>query len=262
MRDAVVIQTDVRDSRLRLLADDLHQVRETLEAEVADETALRQRQASVESTIAELQTLQQAADDAGARKVRLAVWSPGDLVRPIGCKSVPWIGSTGAGERVRHLQPEDEELAVSGRDPEQLDAEARSLRTQEFDLGREVQALRDALAVAESSRCAPRRKPWQASSVEFQAVEASRADRREGLATTEGKVNAAVSRRDPHGGDHAVVNQIDEAQAARGDRAAEFARVEVDIVGLGEGEVGLDETHERAQRSLEHADAEVERLRQ
>ncbi|MCH1462825.1 MAG: AAA family ATPase, partial [Candidatus Nanopelagicales bacterium] len=63
-RRAVVIQTDVRDSRLRLLADDLHQVRETLEAEVADETALRQRQASVGSTIAELQMREQAADDA------------------------------------------------------------------------------------------------------------------------------------------------------------------------------------------------------
>lgn len=57
-RRAVVIQTDVRDARLRLLADDLLQVRSALEAEVADETALRERQAQVESTIEELHAFQ------------------------------------------------------------------------------------------------------------------------------------------------------------------------------------------------------------
>jgi chromosome segregation protein len=62
-RRAVVIQTDVRDSRLRLLADDLVQARHTLETEVADETALRERQAKVESAIAELQAREQAADE-------------------------------------------------------------------------------------------------------------------------------------------------------------------------------------------------------
>ena len=40
-RRAAVIQADLRDSRLRLLADDLVALRTTLEAEVADETALR-----------------------------------------------------------------------------------------------------------------------------------------------------------------------------------------------------------------------------
>ena len=112
-RRAVVIQTDVRDSRLRLLADDLHQVRETLEAEVADETALRQRQASVESTIAELQTREQAADDAERTE--------GPLLS--GAQEV-WFALSAAQERfhgldqlaratVRHLQPEDEELRLA-----------------------------------------------------------------------------------------------------------------------------------------------------
>jgi chromosome segregation protein len=39
-RQAAVIQADVRDARLRLLADDLVQLTSTLEQEVADETAL------------------------------------------------------------------------------------------------------------------------------------------------------------------------------------------------------------------------------
>ena len=47
-RRAAVIQADLRDARLRLLADDLVTLRGALEQEVADETALRQRRGRVE----------------------------------------------------------------------------------------------------------------------------------------------------------------------------------------------------------------------
>ena len=65
-----------------------------------------------------------------------------------GPRAVPWIGSTGAG--IRHLQPEDEELAVSGRDPEQLDAEARSSRPRNSSSVAKCRPCAT-LAVAESS---------------------------------------------------------------------------------------------------------------
>jgi len=261
-RRAVVIQTDVRDSRLRILADDLVQARHTLEAEVADETALRERQASVESAIAELQAREKAADEKEREEAPLLSQSQDT-----------WFALSAAQERfhgldqlaratVRHLQPEDEDPAVAGRDPEQLDAEARSLRAQEFELGREVEALRDALASAESNR---HRSEGELSSEQrrIQAIEAAIADRREGLATTEGKVNAATSRRDARAAEIArLEGQIGEARERAATAQREFARVEVDIVGLDQGEVGLDEAHERAEAALEAADAEVERLRQ
>ena len=44
-RRAAVVQADLRDARLRLLADDLLRLRSTLEQEVADETALLERRA-------------------------------------------------------------------------------------------------------------------------------------------------------------------------------------------------------------------------
>lgn len=50
-RRANVIQSDVRDSRLRLLADDLTQMKLALAAEIADETALRERRSEVESEL-------------------------------------------------------------------------------------------------------------------------------------------------------------------------------------------------------------------
>ena len=50
-RKASTIQSDVRDSRLRLLADDLIKMRSTVDAEVADESALRARKDSVEAEL-------------------------------------------------------------------------------------------------------------------------------------------------------------------------------------------------------------------
>src|SRR4029453_3001438 len=47
-RRAAGIQADLRDARLRLLADDLHTLRTTLDREIADESAMRDRRAQVE----------------------------------------------------------------------------------------------------------------------------------------------------------------------------------------------------------------------
>ena len=260
-RRAVVIQTDVRDARLRLLADDLVQYRQTLEAEVADETSLRQRQAQVEASMADLQA-QEAQLEEQERTQTPELNAAQDT----------WFALSAAGERfhgleqlaratVRHLQPEDEDEHVSGRDPEQLEAEARSLRAQEFELGREVESLRDALAGAEGAR-ARAEEEFAAEQRRVQQLEAAAADRREGLATIEGKVNASNSRRDARAAEIArLEGQIAEARQRAEQAHAEFARVEVDIVGLDEGEVGLDEAHERAQAALVGADAAVEELR-
>ena len=260
-RRAVVIQTDVRDARLRLLADDLVQFRQTLEAEVADETSLRQRQAQVEASMTDLQA-QEAQLEEQERTQTPELNAAQDT----------WFALAAAGERfhgleqlaratVRHLQPEEEDEHVSGRDPEQLEAEARSLRAQEFELGREVESLRDALSAAESTR-ARAEEEFAAEQRRVRQLEAAAADRREGLATIEGRVNAAISRRDARAAEIArLEGQIAEARQRAEQAHAEFARVEVDIVGLDEGEVGLDEAHERAQAALVAADAAVEELR-
>jgi len=260
-RRAVVIQTDVRDARLRLLADDLLQVRTALEAEVADETALRERQAAVEAAIARLQA-SEAEFEAAERE-------QGPL---LSAAQETWFALAGNQERfhgldqlaratVRHLQPEDDDAQAAGRDPEQLEAEARSLRAQEFDLGREVESLRDDLAGAETAR-ARAEEEVAAEQRRITAIEAAAADRREGLATLEGQVGAASSRRDARAAEISrLEGQIGEARQRSEDAQREFTRVEMDIVGLDAGEVGLDEAHERAQASLTAADADVERLR-
>ena len=259
-RRAVVIQSDVRDARLRLMADDLAQMREALAAEVADETALRDRQAQVDSLLVGLRSQEaeaEAAVELDAPRVANAqnTWFALSGLR----ERFNGLVQVGA-ERTRHLQPEPEEES-SGRDPEQIEAEARVLREQEFELGREVEVAREALAAAEGARHAAE----QAAALEERRIaeaERAAADRREGLARVTGQVNAARSRRE------ARCNEIDRLQASvaeakqRGDAAqAEFQAIEVQVAGLDEGELGLDDEYEQAVGLLEQADAGVEELR-
>jgi chromosome segregation protein len=63
-RRAATIQADVRDARLRLLADDLVAMRAVLVQEIADESALRQRRAEVERALTESQRREHQLDTA------------------------------------------------------------------------------------------------------------------------------------------------------------------------------------------------------
>ncbi|MEK8107629.1 hypothetical protein NKG94_25830 [Micromonospora sp. M12] len=54
-RRAAAIQANLRDARLRLLADDLATLRTTLDREIADETAVRERREQIEGEHAEVQ---------------------------------------------------------------------------------------------------------------------------------------------------------------------------------------------------------------
>src|SRR5690554_5187528 len=65
-RRAQTVQTDVRDARARLLADDLAQLTATLEQEIADETALRDRRTEVETALAAARTRLGALEAAAA----------------------------------------------------------------------------------------------------------------------------------------------------------------------------------------------------
>jgi chromosome segregation protein len=258
-RRAVVVQSEVRDARLRIMADDLLHLQDALAAEVADETALRERQADVDARLAVLLAEEQAAEEQAAL----------DAPRLARAQET-WFALSGlreryhglvqlAAERVKHLQPEPEE--ESGRDPEQIEADARALRQEEFELGRQVEASREALAVADAARIAAE---LAAAAEEQRVAEAARAaaDRREGLARLTGQVNAARSRLEAREAEIARLQvQITEARQ-RGESAQhEFQRIEVDVAGLDEGELSLDADHESAELELEQADHAVESLR-
>ena len=259
-RRAAIIQADLRDSRLRLMSDDLCQLRDALMAEVADETALRERKAEVEADLAGSRAREAVLDaelvaDAPALARAQETWyrlsSIGERLR--GTIDV-------AGERVRLSEPEPEEERA-GREPEELDAEAREIRAQEFELGRQVEADRVVLADAVRLRAAAEAA---VAAEEKRVAEALRSasDRREGLVRLGGQVHAAKSRLEARVAEiERLEAQVDEAQARASTVAQEFHAIESQIAGLDEGEVGLDAEHDQAAAALAAADGRVESLR-
>src|SRR5262245_13297156 len=180
------IQADLRDARLRLLADDLSTLRTTLDREIADEAALRDRRKAVESEYAQAQRqlneLEAAhAADAPALQAAQDAWYQLSALQER-FRSTAQL----AAERLRHLSaPAEDERR--GRDPEQLVEEAERVRDEEIALREALEIDKDRLNEAISGR---QRLEHELAAAERALVAAVKAiaDRREGLAKLAGQV--------------------------------------------------------------------------
>lgn len=258
-RRAQVIQSDLRDSRSRLLADDILQLRSSLEAEIADESALRERRAVVESALSEVQSREAVVEievQADAPLVASAqeTWFKLSSLRErfLGMASL-------AADRVRVLAPEEED--AHGRDPAELDAEARAARTEEHDLSRQVEADRAVLsttvrmrAEAESALAAETRRMAEA--------ERAAADRRNGRTHLVGQVEAARQRIDARDAERErLASQIANARQRALQSQQDFAALESQVAGLTVGEAGLDDAHEESLALQAAAETGLDTLR-
>ena len=260
-RRAAIIQAEARDSRLRLLADDLFAFRTALAAEVADETALRERRQDVE--------LRVAAATASESELELAMQSDAPL---LASAQETWFGLSAlrerflgtaslAAERLRLIVPEVEDDAQSGRDPASMETEAVEARAEEARLRQEVETERVSLARATQDRGSAE----QALAVEehrvAQEIRAA-SDRREGLARLSGRVAAARSRLEARTAEmERLAAQREEARGRATASQREFAALESQVAGLDAGELGLDTEYETTQSRLAEADGVVEGLR-
>jgi len=263
-RQAAVIQADVRDARLRLLADDLVQLQSTLEQEVADETALIVRRTEVEERVAEvvarLAALETAADV--ARPEMVAAQERWYALARL-AERLTATGSL-AGERVRLLRDDlTDDAGVgsgSGRDPVELRRQAADLVGQHETILGEIAAASATLRSAVTDRAALE----QAYATEQQRLaRAARAvaDRREGLARLAGQVAAKASRVEAAEAEIGRMHEsIEQARSRAGVAEREFASLETSIAADEAGEEGLDEGYENAAAELDRLEAEVERL--
>ena len=258
-RRATVIQSDVRDSRLRLMANDLSELRLTLEAEVADESALRERQREVESKIA---TLRERESNAEERERELGP----ELIKgqetwfALSSLRERYLGLVQLGvEKVQNLAPEPEE-EKSGREPEALEAEARSLRSQEFELTRKVEALGQALSQAEiGEQGAERALNQEASRVaEIESARVALVKKMDDVKAARDNVGARLETRESEL--TRLNSQIGEAQERSQQAQAQFQQVEVSVISHGAGEEGLDSEHEASQGILAGLDTKVREL--
>ncbi len=244
-RRAAVIQADLRDARLRLLADDLVTLREALRNEVADEAALRERRDAVEAAVAtaarreaylEEQVRRMAPRVTRTQQTWYALSQLAERVR----------GTIGLAEqRVRHAAaaPAEERR---GRDPEDLEREAARVREQEAELTAALESARFALedTVAHRGRL---ERDLAAEEQRLKAVARAIADRREGLARLHGQVDAARSRA---AAAEAEIGRLTTAQQDAADRAVvaqeEYERLRAQVDGLDADDAELDAAHEAA----------------
>jgi chromosome segregation protein len=258
-RRAAVVQADLRDSRLRLLADDLGAMRATLEAEVADETALLARRTEVE------QALQAAKTRETELEVAVATETP-RLARA----QETWYRLSGLRERFRgtasiaverqRSAAEIEEHAGTGRDPEALEEEAADVRRQCETATGTLGSDRESLAQASAERQRLEALLAEAEA-ELTAARRAIADRREGLARLNGRV-AALRTRASAADDEIgrLTVALDGARQRATTAQSEFATVESEVAGLDAGEVDLDARFETAAAVLSEAEERLAAL--
>ncbi|MDZ7576996.1 MAG: chromosome segregation protein SMC [Candidatus Nanopelagicales bacterium] len=258
-RRAVVVQADARDARLRLLADDLHQMRSQLELEQADEAVVRERRGEIEALLLADQA-REAELESGAEAVARELSDVQEL----------WFGLSGTAERFRSVASVARERSRNlvdgsalrgGTDPEEMEAEARELEREDADLESSVRRHVEELA----ERSAVRLR-CEAEMAELERrLDSSRvaeSDRREKHARVAGEVGAIRSRLEARESELARVRSaVLEAVGLAEEASAKFARLEQEVVSLGDGEVGLDARYEAVAAKRDEADRELSDLR-
>lgn len=253
-RRAAVIQADLRDARLRLLADDLVILRDALRDEIADEAELKKRKDAAE---AELKAALAREAELEGEVRRLAP----RLQRA----QQTWYELSQLAERVRgtvsladaRVRSATEAPAEErrGRDPEDLEREAARIREQEAELTAALEAAEHALEGTVAHRADLER---ELAAEERRLKDAARAiaDRREGLARLNGQVNAARSRA---GSAQAEIDRLaasrDEAQERAVTAQEEYEQLRAEVDGLDADDEELTARHEEAKQALAGAQA-------
>jgi chromosome segregation protein len=258
-RRAATVQAELRDARLRLLADDLVQLRTALDREIADEAEIRRRRGEVERELAvatarEAELEQALAADAPRLAAAQETWYRLSALeeRLRGTAKL-------AAERARHLSADRQE-ARPGRDPEALEAEAARIGEEEAELQRVLDADRTRLAEAVSERAELEARLAEAEKAHMAAVRAI-ADRREGLARLAGKVNALRSRAAAGAEEIARLESALADARARAEQAQEeLEDLQGEVDTLDEGRQDLDEQYEAAVAGYEEIRAAVREL--
>lgn len=260
-RRAAVIQADLRDARLRLLADDLVRMREALRTEVADEAALKQRKEAAEAELKAALTREADLEDEVRR-----------LAPRLQRAQQNWYELSQLAERVRGTvsladarvksataQPAEERR---GRDPEDMEREAARIREQEAELEAALEAAERALEDTVEHRAELERE-LAVEERRLKDVARAIADRREGLARLSGQVNAARSRA---ASAQAEIDRLaaarDEAQERAVAAHEEYEQLKAEVDALDSDDSLLADRHDAAKRDLAGAEAALSEARE
>ncbi len=259
-RKAAVIQADLRDARLRLLADDYVTLSADLSRDEADESAATALRAELEDVLTAARSAEESLEVAAQQHApRLAVaqqtyFELGGLAERL--RAVADLSA----ERFRHLSAPPEP-ARPGRDPDELDGEAMVLRAQERELGDRLAGAREQLAVSVSAKnVAEATLADTERKIAADAREA--AERAERLARLRGQAGAARSRLTSAQEEAGRLAATLTAARERAEQAQQQqAELQDHFGGRDEDRAELVATREQASGALADASAQVARLR-
>lgn len=252
-KKAATIQADLRDAKLRLLADDYISLSKTLDAEVADENALRERRGLVEAELDKVRRREEELDAQSAFESPLLVKAQENFYSLSALREKFRGTQSLAQERSRFLAEEAEEARSAGRDPDALDQEALALRSEESQLRDGVIAAQIALTSA-TTALIQSEKSLKAEEDTIAAAMRAIADQREGTARQEGHIKSLAARLE------AITEEISRLAAARSEAQSrlnvaksDYSTFEMEIGNADTGEQGLDSEFEGAKNSLDAA---------
>ncbi|MBW0106922.1 chromosome segregation protein SMC, partial [Pseudonocardia sp. KRD291] len=252
-RKAQSVQSDLRDGRLRLAADDLVTLQGSIAQEEADEQGARRRRAEVEEQLTTARERQDELERAlAADAPRLAAAQ--DTWYQLSALAERLRGTVRlAQERARHLSEAGADR-TPGRDPDETEAEADAVAEQEAELVEEVAQARSRLEEVVTEK-AQRERTLAAAEREHMAAVRAIADRKAGIATLAGKADALRS------GAAATAEEIErlsEALAEAGTRTEEAVaelentRESLGVEGPADGDAdagGSDDLAERVEQA-------------
>ncbi|MDP9952441.1 MULTISPECIES: AAA family ATPase [Streptomyces] len=251
-RRAAVIQADLRDARLRLLADDLVTLRDALRDEIADEAELKKRKEAAEAEL-RIALAREAELEGEVRRLAPRLQRAQQTWYELSQLAERVRGTVSlADARVRSASeaPTEERR---GRDPEDMEREAARIREQEAELTAALEAAEHALEDTVAHR-ADLERELAVEERRLKDVARAIADRREGLARLNGQVNAARSRA---GSAQAEIDRLAAARDEARERAAsaqeEYEQLKAEVDGLDAGDEELAARHEAAKEALAEA---------
>ncbi|MFF9345674.1 AAA family ATPase [Streptomyces sp. NPDC014734] len=260
-RRAAVIQADLRDTRLRLLADDLVGLRAALHSELADEAALKGRREAAETELKAALVYEAELEDEVRR-----------LAPRLQRAQQTWYELSQSAERVRGTisladarvrsadAPVEEERR--GRDPQDMEREAARIREQEAELTAALEAAEHALEDTVAHRA---ELEGELAAEERGLRDAARAiaDRREGLARLGGQVNAARGRA---ASARAEIDRLAASRDEARERAVvaqeEYEQLKAEVEGLDAGDAELGERYAAAKQELAEAESALSGARE
>jgi len=248
-RKAAVIQAELRDARLRLLADDYVTLADKLRKDEADEAAVVAKRAALEWELGHARSAEAELD-------RAAQEAQAHLAKA----QQTWFALSSVAERLRGTQnlaaqrhsllTESDDRQPAGRDPDELDRQAAELRAEEETLNARLAAGREVLAaaVAERSAAEAALAATERRLAEGARAAAARADR---VARLREQVGAANSR--SAAGQEEMDRLAAAAEQARrraGLAQQEYGQVQDLVTGREEDRAGLAAAHEQAAELL------------